>query len=99
MLYTRNTKKNKRQENSKICNLHYHNQYIKYVQHKNVKMSGDYWKFRRHLVAAETFKTRGRNTIILHHHYRVDPELGKVVFDIRQIPCAYPACVSQLIKN
>ena len=35
-----------------------------------------YWKFPRHIVAAENFKIRERNTIILYYHYRVDPELG-----------------------
>ena len=26
------------------------------------------------------FETRGRNTILLHYHYRVDTEFGKCVF-------------------
>ena len=41
---------------------------------------------------------RGRNNIILPYHYMVDPELGKGVCAICQIPCACPACVHQLDK-
>ena len=41
---------------------------------------------------------RGRNTIILHYHYRVDPELGKGVCEIRRIPCECQVCVAQLDK-
>ena len=36
----------------------------KYVQHKNINMTRDYWKFPRHPVAAEKFELRRRNTIL-----------------------------------
>ena len=61
-------------------------------------MSWYYWKLPRHPVSKEKFETRGRNTIILRYHYRVDPNLGKVVCVIFRIPCACPACVDQLDK-
>ena len=61
-------------------------------------MTWDYRKFSGHPVAAENFKTKVRNTICLHHHYRVNPEHGKSVYAIRYIPCACTACVSQLDK-
>ena len=35
----------------------------------------------------------------MRHHYRVDPNLGKVVCAILRIPCACPAYVAQLNKN
>ena len=41
---------------------------------------------------------RGRNNIISHYHYRVDPKLGKGVCEILHIPCACPSCVAQLDK-
>ena len=58
-------------------------------------MTWDYRKFSRHPVAAEKFKKRRRNTIISHHHYRIDPELGKCSCAILRIPCACPVCVHQ----
>ena len=61
-------------------------------------MTLDYWKFPRHSVAAEKFEMRGINTILLHYHYRVYPELGKGVCDFHNIQCAFPACASQLDK-
>ena len=61
-------------------------------------MALDYWKFPRHPVAAEKFKMRGRNTIILHYNYRVDPGLCKGVCVIFRIPCACTACVDQVDK-
>ena len=79
LLSTRDTNNNKRQENAKISNRHYHIQDIKYVQHKNINMTWDYHKFPRHPVAAEKFKMRGRNTIISPYHYKVYPLLGKGV--------------------
>ena len=54
-------------------NCRYHIQDIKYVQHKNVKTTWGYRKFPRHPVSAEKFEMRGRNTILLNYHYRVDP--------------------------
>ena len=63
----------------KVSNRHYQIQGIKDVQHKNVNVTWDYWKFPRHPVAATKFKMRGRNTLILHYHYRVYPELGKLI--------------------
>ena len=41
-------------------------------------MTWDYQRFHRNPVAAERLETRGRNTIILHYHCRVDTELGKL---------------------
>ena len=38
---------------------------------------------------------RGRNTIIQHYRYRVNPELGKVVCDIFWFPYACPSHVDQ----
>ena len=61
-------------------------------------MTWDYWKFTRHTVAAEKFKTRGTNNIISHYNYRVDPELGKCVCVNIRIPCACTACVDRLDK-
>ena len=72
MIHTRDKKNNKRQENDKRSNRHYHIQDIKDSQHKNVNTTWDYRKFTSHPVAAEMFETRGRNTIISHYHYRVD---------------------------
>ena len=85
-------------KNSKFSNFRYHIKYIKDVQHKNINITKDYWKFPRHKFAAEKFEMRGRNTIILNYHYRVGPELGKGVCDICWITCACPACVAQLNK-
>ena len=73
LLHTIDTNNNKRQENDKLYNRHYHIQDIKDVQHKNVNMPWDYRKFPSHPVAAEKFEIRGRNTIILYYNYRVDP--------------------------
>ena len=61
-------------------------------------MSWGYYRFPRHPVAAEKFEMRGRNNIILHYHYRIDPKLGKGVCVICQIPCACPASVAQVDK-
>ena len=77
LINTISKKNNKRQENAKIPNHNYHTQVIKYVQHKNVKMTLDDQKFLRHPVANENFKIIGQNTIILHYNYRVDQERGK----------------------
>ena len=41
---------------------------------------------------------RGRNTILPHYWYRVDPELGKYICAIHRIPCACPAYVYQFDK-
>ena len=41
---------------------------------------------------------RGRNTILVHYHYKVDPELVKGVCAIFRIPCEYQAWVYQLDK-
>ena len=71
-LYNRDTKNNKRQENAKMYNRHYHIKDIKYVQHKNINTTWDYWKFPWHPVAEEKFEMRERNTIILHYRYSVD---------------------------
>ena len=68
------------------------------MQHKNVNTTWDYWKFPRHPVAAEKLEARGRNTILSHYNYRVDPKLGKGVCMIRRIPCEFPTCVAQLDK-
>ena len=57
---------------TKFSYCYYHIQDNIYVQHKNVNTTGKYWKFPRHLVAADNFETRGRNTILFHYHYRVD---------------------------
>ena len=59
-------------------------------------MSWDYWKFPCHPIAAEKFGIRGRNTIILYYHFKVDIKIGKGVCSICLIPCAFPACVIQL---
>ena len=68
------------------------------MQHKSVNMTRDYQKFPRHPVAAENFETRGSNSILSYYHYRVDPELGKGVCSIHQIPCACPVYSAQLDK-
>ena len=99
LLHTRDTNNNKRQENTKNSNRNYHIQYIKYVQHKNLNTSWDYQNFPRHPVASEKFETRGINNILLHYHYRVDPELGKGVCDIFRITCACTSCVSKPDKD
>ena len=64
LIHNRDKKNNKRQENSNFSNHHYHIQDIKYVQHKNVKMTWYYCNFSCHPVAAEKFEMIGRNTII-----------------------------------
>ena len=61
-------------------------------------MSYDYQKFPRHQVAAEQYKTRGRNAMLSHYYYRVNPKLGKGVCAIFLIPREYPSCVAQLDK-
>ena len=48
----------------------------------NVKMTLNYRMFYTRPVAAEKYEMRGRSTIILHHHYRVDMQLGKGVLVI-----------------
>ena len=68
------------------------------MQHKNFNMYWDYWNSPRHPVDAERFEMGGRNNIIPHYNYRVDPKLGKGVCAIRWIPCACPLCVAQLDK-
>ena len=68
------------------------------MQNKNVDMSWDYWMFTRYPVVSEKFEKRGRNTIPLHDHYRIDPKLGKGVCSIHRIPYSCPACVDQLDK-
>ena len=98
LLHTRYTKNNKRKENTNFPNRHYHIQDIKYVKNKNVNMTWDYWNFPRHQVAAKKFEIRGRNTILLHYHYRVDPELGKYVCENFRILCACKSCVAQIDK-
>ena len=60
---TRDTKNNKRQEKYKFSTCHYHIQDIKDVQHKNFSMSWDYSNFSCHLVADESYKIIGNNTI------------------------------------
>ena len=79
LLHTRDSWNNKQQENSKFPNRHYHNKDIKYVQHKNLNITWYYWNFSRHPFAAEKFEKRGRNTILSHYDYRVDPKIGKSV--------------------
>ena len=76
----------------------YQIQDINYVQHKNVNMSWDYWRFPRHQVAAENIEIRGRQNLLLCCNYSVDPKLGKVVCAIRLIPCTCPVYVAQLDK-
>ena len=61
-------------------------------------MACDYWNLPRHPVSAKKFEMRGRNTILSHYHYRVDPELGKRVCAISRIPCAFTACVDHIDK-
>ena len=96
MINTRDAKSNKLQKHFKYFSCRYYIQDIKHVQHKNVNMSWDYWKFPCHPIAAEKFGIRGRNTIILHYHYRVYIKIGRGVCSICLIPCAFPACVIQL---
>ena len=98
LIHDRDTNNNKQQENSKFSNRRCHTQEIKYVQRKNVNMTWYYKKFPRHPVTAENFKMRVRNTILLHYHYRVDPEVGKSVCAIHRVPFACTACVAQLDK-
>ena len=43
---------------SSFSNRHYHIQDIKYVQHENVNMTWYYWKFPRHPLSVENFKTQ-----------------------------------------
>ena len=62
-------------------------------------MTWDYRKFPSQPVAAKKFEMRGRNTIVLYYHYRIDPELGKGVSMIRNIPCACPAYAVKLDKD
>ena len=61
-------------------------------------MSWDYRDFPRHPVSAEKFERRGRNNIISLFYYRVDPKLGKGVYVILWVLCAFSACVDQLDK-
>ena len=68
------------------------------MQHRNVYITWDYWKFPSNPVATENFETRGRNNIILYLHYMVDTSLGKGVCAICWIPCAFTSCVAQLHK-
>ena len=62
-------------------------------------MTWGYCKFSRHPIAAEKSEMRGRNTTLLHYHYRFDPELGKGGYVIFGILCECPACVVQLDKD
>ena len=98
LIYIRDIKNNKLQENEKFTKRNYNIQDIKDVQHKNVNMTWYYRKFPRHPVAAENFKMRGRNNILLCYYYRFDKELGRGVFVVSWIPCACTAYVDQLYK-
>ena len=61
-------------------------------------MTWDYRNFPRHPVAAEKLEIIGINTTPLNYHYSCDPELGRGVCVILQIPCAFPVCIAQLDK-
>ena len=61
-------------------------------------MHWDYIKIPCHPVANERYKARGRNTIISHYHYRLEPNIGKGVCVICHITCARPECVDKLDK-
>ena len=98
MLHTRDTNNNKCQKIAKFSNQHYHIQDIKNVQHKNSNISWYHRKFPRYPVDADNFEIIGRNTIILHYHYRLYTNLVKYVCGICWIPCAFPAYVNQLEK-
>ena len=98
LIHIIDTKNNKLKYNTNLYKLHYHIQYINDVQDKNFDMTWYFRKFPRHPVAETIFKMRGRNTIILNYHYRVDPKIGKYFCKIRLIPCACPSCVAQLDK-
>ena len=93
-LHTRDKREQQAARKCQIYNCRYHIQDIKNVQHKDININWDYWKFPWHPVAAEKFETRGRNTIIFNYHYRVYPKLGEGVCAIFRIPCACPACVA-----
>ena len=71
---------------------------MKEMQHKNINMSWNYRKFPHHPVASECYNIIGRNTIISHYHYRLEPNIGKGVCVICQITCACPECVDKLDK-
>ena len=53
LLHTRDKKNNKQQLKGKFSNHHYHIQDVKYVQHKNINMTWDFWRFPRNPVAEE----------------------------------------------
>ena len=60
-----------------------------------------YWYYiglTRHPVAVGQYKIRGSGTIPSRYHYRIYPNIGKLVHAIFQIPCAYPLYVAQLDK-
>ena len=98
MLHTRYINNKKHQENDNISNQNNHFQDIKYVQYKNANTYWDYWNFPWRPIDKERFEIIGRNTMISHYHYRLYPNLGKVVCAIFRIPCAFPAYVDQLDK-
>ena len=79
-----------------IYNYHIENK--KDVQHCYFNMSCDYRKFPHHTVPYEYYKMRGRNAILSHYCYRVDPKLGEVICTIFLVPYAFTYCVSQLDK-
>ena len=90
---------NKKQWNTKFSHRCYYIQDIKHVQHKNVNMTWGFQKFPRHPVGAGKFEMRGRNSIVLHYHYSIYPELGKCVCNILWVLCSFTSCVYQLDKD
>ena len=64
----------------------------------NIKKTLNYRMFSTRPVAAEKYEMRGRSTIILHHHYRVDMQLGKGVLVIFGLHAYLKPLLIDLIK-
>ena len=99
MINTRDAKSNKLQKHFKYFSCRYYIQDIKHVQHKNVNMSWDYWKFPCHPVASKRFEMRESHTILFRYHYKVDTNLDRGFCVISRFPCAFPSCFTQLDKD
>ena len=68
----------------------------------NIKMStclGVKGNFLGNQLLQKILKQGEKSDIISHHHYRVDTKLGKVIYTIRRIKCAYQYCVAQPDKD
>jgi hypothetical protein len=89
----------KRQANAYFRLRNYLLQNKEDVEHSNITMS---WQRKLFPVLPEVEgqpKIRGRNGVLTHYHFRLDPNLGAGKCAIRRIPCACPACVQTLLLD